>query len=64
MKKNYSKPVMKVAYIDQTMIICASQITGTGGTEGIGFGGAGDEPAHAPKHGGFDEWEEEEDWDS
>ena len=57
MKKNYSKPSMKVIKIQHSGIICQS-VTGTEGPFGYGGGGSG--PARARSFGGWDDdWDEE-----
>ena len=48
MKKVYISPETKVEAIAMAMIICGS-ITDTSSDDGIGYGGGGSGPAHAPK---------------
>ena len=60
MKRIYQKPVLRVVKIQQTHIICASQVTSVNGNGDMDFGGGGSGPARARQHGGIglDDWDE------
>ena len=59
MKKNYSKPAMRVVRIQQTKMLCGSIRSVESGDTGITGGGPGSGPARARGNGGID-WD---DWD-
>ena len=59
MKKNYSKPAMRVVRIQQTKMLCGSIRSVESGDAGIGYDGGGSGPARARSFGGWDdEWDE------
>ena len=63
MKKQYMKPTMMVAEIQQTAMICGSEVTKASGNAGLGYEGAGDgteEHGGAPRSRQHNVWDEEE----
>lgn len=53
MKKTYMKPALMVVRVQQQGIICTS-VDSIDSNVGLGYGGGGSGPAHAPRYGGFD----------
>ncbi|MBO7110255.1 MAG: hypothetical protein J6V97_09230 [Prevotella sp.] len=64
MKKQYMKPTMMVAEIQQTSMICGSnEIKSTNGNAGLGYEGAGDgteDHGGAPRSRQHNVWDEDE----
>ena len=64
MKKQYMKPTMTVAEIQQTTMICGStEVTKASGNAGLGYAGAGDgteEHGGAPRSRQHNVWDEDE----
>ena len=63
MKKQYMKPAMMVAEIQQTAMICGSEVTKASGNADLGYAGAGDgteEHGGAPRSRQHNVWDEEE----
>ena len=62
MKKQYMKPTMMVAEIQQTAMICGSEVTKASGNADLEYAGAGDgdQVGGAPRSRQHNVWDEDE----